>query len=191
MASLPKSALSILTTDDQPARIDGAGLTICERPERQKVILRGDGGDVFNRTVRGYTGTPLPMSADDASQDDPCCIFLSETEWLITAGDRPHLYRELAAVAQTMQSAVFNANSAWVAMELTGNAIPDLLASGCRLDLHPGHFGAGTFRTTEIAKVPVIIYRHKNKGGFDIYVERSLAMELWLWFRDTAKDMAQ
>ncbi len=189
MADPELSPLSLLWVDGQPARLDGTNVTVVEQPDRHKLILRGEEDREFRRAVKACTGAALSFDADAVSGNDPCCMMLSPGEWLITSTTRPHLDRELAAVLQPMHANVFNANSAWVAFNLSGSNAHILLAQGCNLDLHPHEFPTGTFSQTTIARIPVLIFRPSGDHQFDLYVDRSLAMDLWLWLRETATNM--
>jgi sarcosine oxidase subunit gamma len=189
MADQELSPLSLLWVDGQPARLQGTNVTVVEQPDRHKLILRGREDRDFRRTVKACIGETLLYDTDALSGDDPCCMMLSPGEWLITSIARPHLDRELAAVLQQMHARVFNANSAWIAFELNGSNTRDLLAQGCNQDLHPNEFPTGTFSQTTIARIPVLIFRPSGDNRFDLYVDRSLAMDLWLWLRDTANHM--
>ena len=74
-------------------------------------------------------------------------------------------------------------------IRLSGSAANRLLARGCNQDFHPSKFSVGRFCHTEIARIPVIIFQRDDRNDFDIYVDRSLAMDAWLWLRDTAREM--
>jgi sarcosine oxidase subunit gamma len=189
MADQELSPLSLLWVEGQPARLEGTGVSVVEQPDRHKLILRGEEDREFRRTVKACTGATLSYDSDTPSGDDPCCMMLSPGEWLITSLSRPHLDRELAAVLQQIHASVFNANSAWVALELSGNNARTLLAQGCNQDLHPKEFPTGTFSRTNVARIPVLIFKPTGDNRFDLYVDRSLAMDLWLWLRDTATNM--
>ena len=190
MASQTVSALDHVRSDDAPARITMNGMVIEELAACQKLVLRGHPDPQFIRAIAGCTGSPVPTGPDEPTADDPSCLPLGQTEWLITSTKRTGLVRELAAVVENRHGAVFDASAAWVALRLTGKHITSLLARGSNLDLHPREFPGGTHASTQLARIPILLYRHENVQGFDLYVDRSLAIDLWLWLRDTAKDMA-
>ncbi len=184
-----KSALTAVRRNDQPAIIDADDVLLVEKPDRHKFILRGDGSDDFFKTVVVTNGSPLPAEPNDISGDDPCCMLIGENEWLITSREKADLGIELREALKKQRAVVLDADNAWLALELSGTNALLLLSRGCDLDMHPRKFGHGKSSVTQIAGVPVVIFSHTMQDGFDIYVERSLAMDLWLWFRDSLSDL--
>jgi sarcosine oxidase subunit gamma len=190
MGEHERSALSRFWGTDDAASIEAPSFTAKEMPNRQKLTLRGDGSEAFQQIVEACTGTPLPLNEMGSTSDDPCCLRIDDDEWLISSSSRPALDRELAGTLQEFHSTVFGAKSAWVILELSGNNVRDLLARGCDLDLHPKQFPPGRFAQTNIVNVPVWLYHQISAEKIDLYVDRSLAMDLWLWLRDTAKQLS-
>jgi len=186
-----KSALSSLWVDGQPSQIKGDQLAVQELPNRLKMILRGNNTEAWRKTIETSTRSPLPPGPDSPTADDPCAIMLGPDEWLIASTARQALKYELDAILKNTHASVFDVSSAWVALLLSGNNARALLARGCNQDLHPAQFKPGYFCSTSIIRIPVFIYRHVDEDKFDLYVDRSLAMDLWLWLRDTTKDMTQ
>ena len=54
-------------------------------------------------------------------------------------------------------AAAIELSSAWTALHLSGPAVPEVLARGCRLDLHPAAFVPGTAAATSMAQVSVVL----------------------------------
>jgi sarcosine oxidase subunit gamma len=191
MADHRKSALASLWVDGQPPQIGGDQLAVQELPDRVKMILRGNNTEAWRKTIETSTRSPLPPGPDAPTADDPCCMLIGHDEWLICSTTRQALKYELDAILARTHATVFDANSAWVALQLSGNNARSLLARGCNQDFHPNQFKPGHFCSTNIIRIPVFIFRHVDEDKFDLYVDRSLAMDLWLWLRDTTKDMTQ
>ena len=188
-ADTRQSALAAFWAEGRAAEFETSTISLREDRTCHKLILRGDGTDVFARTVEACTGSPLPADDQALSVHDPCCLKLADNEWLIASTNRPALDRELAASLHSSHARIFNADSAWVRIRLSGSAANRLLARGCNQDFHPSKFSVGRFCHTEIARIPVIIFQRDDRNDFDIYVDRSLAMDAWLWLRDTAREM--
>jgi heterotetrameric sarcosine oxidase gamma subunit len=186
-----KSALSSLWVDGQPPKINGKQLAIRELPDQVKMILRGKNAEAWRKTIETSTRSPLPQSLDEPTANDPCCLLIGHEEWLIASTSRQALHYELAAILKNTHASVFDASSAWITLQLSGNNTRALLARGCNQDFHPDQFKPGHFCSTKIIRIPVFIFRHVDEDKFDLYVDRSLAMDLWLWLRDTTKDMTQ
>ena len=54
-------------------------------------------------------------------------------------------------------AAAVELSSALTALHLTGPAVREVLARGCRLDLHPDAFAPGTAAASHVAQVPVVL----------------------------------
>ena len=184
-----RSALSIFWGDEGAALIASPKFEAREMSHSQKLVLRGDNSVAFRTVVEACTGTPLPHNENDLAGDDPCCMVIGKDEWLISSANRQALDRELAATLQNTHSTVFDVRSAWVILELSGNNVRSLLARGCEQDLHRAKFPPGRFIRANVIGIPVFLYHQVEANKIDLYVDRSLAMDLWLWLRDTAKEM--
>jgi sarcosine oxidase subunit gamma len=77
-----------------------------------------------------------------------------------------------AARPDVADAAVIDQSGGFVVLRLAGPAAAEVLARGCRLDLHEAAFPPGSVARTPIAQVPVILHRH---DGFDLIVPATLA----------------
>jgi sarcosine oxidase subunit gamma len=69
-------------------------------------------------------------------------------------------------------AAVIDQSGGFVVLRLAGPAAAEVLARGCRLDLHDNAFRPGSVARTPIAQVPVILHRAE---GFALFVPATLA----------------
>ena len=73
-------------------------------------------------------------------------------------------------------------SAARTTLELDGPHARDVLAHGCRLDLHPRVFGPGAVARANVGKATVVLHRYGD--GFRLYVGSSYADYLVTWLLD-------
>ncbi len=129
-------------------------------------------------------------------------LSLPAVGWLATAratlvlSVRPErwlLLSEPAPAGETLTSwreacggfaAVIELSSALTALHLTGPAAPEVLARGCRLDLHASACAPGSAAATTMAQVPVVLAR--PAGGWLLLTPSSTARHFREWLATTA-----
>ena len=192
MADIYKSPLHSLRASDGKSALlfknDQLAISECDAP--RLLLLQGHATGDFLKRAEAVLGSALPNGDKPFSEDEPTCLAMGDDSWLISYEDREDLARDLAVSLEGQAVALTPATSAWVILRLDGRGSRDLLARGCNEDLHPNQFQSGQFCATQIARIPVYLYRRKQSDQFDLYVGRSFAMDLWRWLTQTAKDIA-
>ena len=158
----------------------GNGLAMDPAPERNRLLLRGQPDDAFLGVVVGIAGIAPPVAPNTAAISDAVTIlWLGPDEWLVETAALP-LGPFTAALAGS-HAAVLDVSDAYTVIRLVGVRTPDVLSSGCSLDLHPRAF-PGVARTL-LGKADVLLHRigHAAEPTFDVYVARSYADYLWRW----------
>jgi heterotetrameric sarcosine oxidase gamma subunit len=118
--------------------------------------LRGRAGEL-ERIARDR-GVQLPPLGQVAIASDTIALAVRPERWLILAA--PIAPGTAAAAWQTACSGVATAvdlSSALAALHLAGLVAPEVLARGCRLDLHPEAFPVRRAAATIMAQVSVIL----------------------------------
>ena len=172
-----------------PAAIHDKSIDISERPEQEKLVLVTDGSEGATRAATAVLGTPLPQGPEDATGDNPCCIWRAPGHWLITHDRGNALPTGLSAAAVQGAGTALDVSDGWVCVEISGPAARSMLSRGCDADLHARAFPPGRFKETQIAGIDVIIYARSGSQGYAILVERALAVDLWLWLKEHASDL--
>ncbi|MGE0667608.1 MAG: sarcosine oxidase subunit gamma [Sphingomonadales bacterium] len=175
--------------DNVAARIQRNGLLARENPGRRKLLLVTDGTDATLRGVSAALGVPLPESADGVTGDDPCCYRLAPHRWLVCYEKGYGLGDRLARASSGLTASVNDVSDGYVSISLSGKLAYDLLVRGCEQDLHRRAFGQGRFAATQIAAIDVLIHASAEPDSYELVVDRSLAMDLWLWLKDRAADL--
>lgn len=187
----PTSPLNADWRDSSAARIRETGIEVREQPGRRKLIYTTDGSDAALRAAVVNLGAPLPDGPDATTGDDPCCHWLGPHRWLIAYEATPDLGHRMAQATAGVAASMVDVSHAWVSVLMSGARAHTLLTRGCELDLHQRVFGRGRFSTTGIARVPVMIHARNSGGGYEILVDRSLAVDLWVWLKKTARDLGE
>jgi sarcosine oxidase subunit gamma len=132
---------------------------------------------------------PLPLRPTTAWEDGRRgALWLGPDAWLILGppGDAPAIVRELEDALAGLHRSVVDVSASRVALELSGPARFELLASGCGLDLEPRAWGPGRCASTLVAGVPVVL--HERAGGLTgILVRPSHLAHLVGWLADAAR----
>jgi heterotetrameric sarcosine oxidase gamma subunit len=103
-------------------------------------------------------GLSFPAFGRIATARDTLVLGVRPERWLLLTPPAP----PGAALANWQGAcaacaAAVELSSALTALHLTGPAVREVLARGCRLDLHPEAFAPGTAAASQMAQVPVVL----------------------------------
>ena len=73
-------------------------------------------------------------------------------------------------------------------LRLAGARARDVLAKGCRLDLHPRAFRPGMCAQTAIAQIGVLLHQVDERPTYDLYVAGGYAVDLLEWLTASAAE---
>lgn len=110
------------------------------------------------KALAARRGLSLPACGRSLAVRDTLVLCVRPERWLLlTPPAAP-----AAALANWREATagcaiVVELSSALKALRLSGPQVTEALARGCRLDLHPGVFPAGSAAATQMAQVPVIL----------------------------------
>jgi sarcosine oxidase subunit gamma len=128
---------------------------------------------------------PFPATGWVASSRETLVLCVRPERWLLlTAPGAPGVTHSLWRGACTGCAAAVELSSGLSALHLTGPAVPEVLARGCRLDLHPEAFVPGSAAATSMAQVPVMLAT--PPGGWLLLTPSSTARHLREWLAATA-----
>src|SRR4029079_10143920 len=176
------------------AELNGAkARVICvERPFLGHINLRGDAEDArFVASVAGVVGAAVPLAPSTVARGgDNVVYWLCPNEWLIvTPAEREDVIaRELRTALVGLFAAVTEISGGQTVVTLRGDAVRELLAKGCPLDLHSRVFGVDRCAQSHLAKAPILVRQVDEVPSFEIVVRRSFADYLWTWLEDAASE---
>ena len=118
-------------------------------------------------------------------------LWLAPGAWMVVAEglEEGALYRSLRDQLQGL-AAVIDQSHGRAALRLAGASARDVLAKGCRLDLHPREFTPGRCAQTSIAQIGVLLHQCDERPTYDLYVFAGYALDFLEWLTASAADSA-
>lgn len=131
-------------------------------------------------------GLELPQLGRVALSSNHMSLSVRPDRWLLlTPPAAPGEAAQKWATRCTGCAAAIDLSSALTAFELSGDAVREMLARGCRLDLDPGAFPEGHAASTVMAQVSVIL---ANLGPAMLLLTPSTtARHFEEWLRSTGR----
>jgi sarcosine oxidase subunit gamma len=177
----------------QPGRFGAEGGTPIQLSERRAAIVQVMGRKrqdaALRSAVTGGLGLDLPHSGSIASNGSAAAIWIAPETWLFLCqgvqGDG--LVRELTSACGTTASI---ADQTWgkSVVRISGTKARDVLAKGCRIDLHPRVFAPGKSAVTPIAHIHAVLMQVDAGPTFDLIVPSTLARDFVEWLRLSAAE---
>ena len=140
--------------------------------------------------VSDALGCRLPIAPDTwTASGDQACLCLGPDEWLLLSADGRAGELETAiraALDDDPWLSIVDVSHAYAGLILTGPAAREILARGCRLDLHPRAFRPGQCARTFLAKARIIL-RCTNDDAFELWVANSFARYTAAWLMEAIR----
>lgn len=153
-------------------------LTITERPRSiVSVSARKGQGNALAAAVKESLGLDLPQPGRFALAGPASATWIQPDVWLLDGEPEAPgaLFRRVEDAVQAFAAVVDQSHGRSV-LHLTGPRSRAVLATVCRLDLHPRTFGPGKAAGTLVAHVPCLV--RAREVGFDLVVGSTYAR--WL-----------
>jgi sarcosine oxidase subunit gamma len=177
----------------QPGRFGADSNAPIQLSERSAAIAQVTGRKGQDEQVRaaihGAFALDLPRPGSSATNDSATGVWIAPETWLILrdgaqGGD---LTRELATACGDAVSVV---DQTWgkSIIRISGARARDVLAKGCRVDLHPRVFGPGKSAVTPIAHTHAVLMQVDATPAFDVIVPSTLARDVVAWLRLSAAE---
>jgi len=132
---------------------------------------------------------PLPGPQQASNARGCALLWLCPAEWLLelSASAIDSVQRAITRRLATSLAAVTDMTDAFACYEVSGSRSAETLMCGCSLDLRTHAFPAGRVARTMLADVPAIIWNPGNPDRFRCLVDRSFAIHLWTWIRESSR----
>jgi sarcosine oxidase, subunit gamma len=176
--------------DEAMAQGSNASVRLAARPAMGQIGLRLDPSDSDAMGAVGrILDIVLPVEPNHVAGDavgGVAAFWLGPDEWLVVApeAERQRFLAGLGEALAGRHAAVVDQSAARGVLRLSGPRARDVLAKGCRLDLHPGVFKPGQCAQTALARALVLICALDETPSFDLYVRPSFAHYLTYWLLD-------
>ena len=113
---------------------------------------------------------------------DCALLWLAPTEWLL---ELPKDRSDPIGIALTQRigslGVVTDMSDGFALFEVSGSRTPDMLMTGCSLDLALPAFPAGRVVRTKLAEVPAILWNPGNPDRIRCFIDRGFAEHLLTW----------
>lgn len=154
-----------------------------------RVMAHSGKADAVGAAIQEDLRLPLPQPGCAYNVADATALWVAPDAWLViqTPPDRGDLALRLRNACGTSASVV-DQSSGYVVLRLSGARARDVLAKGCRIDLHPRAFGPGRAAATLIAHVHGIVWQVGEAPTFELIVPSSLAEHVFEWLGISAAE---
>ncbi|MGA7206554.1 MAG: sarcosine oxidase subunit gamma family protein [Specibacter sp.] len=191
---LRRSPAAHLWTDFSLGSVAGEhGVALREVPFQAMVGIRVDPLSEAGGRITALTGG-LPARCGDvvAGPDGASVLWLSPDEFLVVApddGGQAALVDGLVAALGDGAGQVVDLSSNRTTFELAGPSSRDVLEKSCAADLHPRAFTPGTAITTEVGRIPVLLWK-TGPDTYRLFPRASFADYLGRWLLDGMREFA-
>ncbi|MFD5276005.1 sarcosine oxidase subunit gamma [Pseudarthrobacter sp. NPDC058362] len=168
---------------------------LTELPYLTMVGLRADVRSDTAQRLAAVTGGLPGGSGSVVVHGDTSVLWLGPAEFLVVAPTEAHeslggdLLPALREALGGDSGQVVDLSANRTTFELTGPRARAVLEKGCSLDLHPRVFKAGTAFSTEVANIPVVLWK-TGEETYRIFPRASFAEFLGRWLLDAMREYA-
>lgn len=112
----------------------------------------------------GLAPFPLPEANRWTAGDGREALWLGPDEWLVTgpAGTADAIAADLAAAFAGTHVSIVDVSANRAAFDLSGDAVRDVLAMGCSLDVHPTRWREGDCAQTLFGRVGALLQQRAD-----------------------------
>ena len=116
-------------------------------------------------------------------------LWLAPSAWMVVAEglEEGELHKTLLDGLQDL-AAVVDQSHGRAALRLSGPRARDVLAKGCRLDLHPRVFPPGMCAQSAIAQIGVLLHQIDEAPTYDLYLFAGYALDFLDWLTASAAE---
>jgi sarcosine oxidase subunit gamma len=166
-----------------PGRFGAAGRSGVQIGQRRvaiaQVIARKGQGDAVGDSIERLIGLRLPEPGRSAGTD-AAAVWIGPETWLLLRPAGPDFVADIANACGSAASVV-DQSAGKAVLRVSGDRARDVLAKGCRVDLHPRVFGPGSSAVTPIGHIQVVISQVDATPRFDVIVPSTLAEDFLEW----------
>ena len=169
------------------------GLQMKEIKLIMKLIIRGKKRE-FLSAIGKSLNLLLPTEANTSSRSDKLtALWLSPDEWMIYSNKISSFDNNEYEIENLLNKniskmnlgAVTNVTDQFVLINIKGDKIFDLFATGSPFNFNDFRKKVGSVTQTILAKIDVIIH-NQNKNEVNLFVRRSFSHHLFSWMNDSA-----
>lgn len=194
VAALRQSPAQHLWADFSAGSVEGErGVGLREVPFQGMVGIRVDPLSEAGERIGALTGgLPAGCGTVASGPAGVSTLWLGPDEFLTVApdaGGQDGFVAGLVAALGDGAGQVIDLSSNRTTFELAGPSAREVLEKSCAADLHPRAFASGTAITTEVGKIPVLLWK-TGPETFRLLPRASFADYLGRWLLDGMREFA-
>ena len=170
--------------------VENAGLKLAEHALTDLLTLRARAPAAeLASALKAELNIKLPGTLHSESNDQYCIRWMAPDEWLLSSTGQSAFDIEQALrkhLAGT-QHAIVNVSGGFTILQISGDAVLDVLKKSTAYDVHPSHFPIGKVVNTVLGKAQVTM-RCMADNQYELIVRRSFADYIWVWLQTAAKE---
>lgn len=177
----------------RPAHVGDDGRTNVTLRERRLAIVQVTARKGREAALASKLMSAFRLTLPDANQTSRAgalkAIWIGPQTWLVTGpfSETDNLADRVLAAA-TDAASVVDQTFGKVVLRLSGAPARDVLAKGCRIDLHPRVFGPGRAAVTPLAQIAGVVLQVDAAPTFDLIVPSTLAEAFRDWILASAAE---
>lgn len=155
--------------------IEAAGVSVLQTPAMAHLLLHCEPHDA--ETIGAAAGLQLPGTMlHSAAAGGWAALHLAPDEWLLigSLADAPAMAGAIDRAGQGTPLSLVDISDRFLAWDLSGPRVEELLAAGCPMDLATAAFPTGRCTRTLFGKATVMLWRIAD-DAFRLEVARSFA----------------
>lgn len=169
--------------DQYGLAIERVGLHVSPVRDRGLLLLQTASVGALQDALDQALGLTLPPTQNATARGDHALLWLTPMEWLLElqVANTCAVDSDLSQRLPSSLAVVTDVSDALVSFELSGTRAPEILMTGCSLDLRPHAFPAGRVARTALADVPAILWNPGKPDRVRCFIDRCFAPHFLLW----------
>jgi sarcosine oxidase, subunit gamma len=167
--------------------IERADLRVAPIRDRGLLLLQTASMPALQEALRQALDLILPPAQNACVLGDYALLSLTPAEWLLElpADQTESAQTDLSQRVGSSLAVVTDLSDAFASFEVSGARAPEILMTGCSLDLTPRAFPCGRVARTALADVPAILWNPGNPDRVRCLIDRGFTEHFLIWLEGT------
>lgn len=167
--------------------IERADLRVTPIRDRGLLLLQTASMAALQEVLRRAFDLILPQAQNASVRGDYALLQLTPAEWLLElpADETDSVQIALSQRLGSPLAVVTDLSDALASFEVSGAGAPEILMTGCSLDLTPRAFPCGRVARTALADVPAILWKPGNPDRVRCLIDRGFTKHFLIWLEGT------
>jgi sarcosine oxidase subunit gamma len=175
--------------ESMPEGLMPDGLHLAAVRDRGLLLLQSASSPAMQQALERELGLPLPAAQQVTALGEYALLWLAPGQWLLDlpAKMTASIETALGGRLEATLAAVTDLSDALISLELGGALAPEILMSGCSVDLRPHAFPPGCLARTALAAVPAILWNPGAPERIRCLIECAFADHMLSWLRSATR----